>query len=81
MCGVHGSAEKPLTCRYYNEYTCWYKPQLTNADPPHAYFLNAENFPRWVETLRFDDDGNLTNILDFEAAKQLLGGGPSRNPE
>ncbi len=77
-CGVHDTDEQPLTCRYYNQYRCWYKPNLTEQEPPDAYFLSAENFTRWAELLRFDDAGKLVAGPNFEESKKALAGGGSR---
>jgi hypothetical protein len=71
-CGVHGTAEQPLTCQYYNEFRCSYKSLLNAPDPAEAYFLNSENFAVWAQELEFNDNGEIVAAPSFERAKQLL---------
>ena len=71
-CQVHGTAEQPMTCRYYNPHQCWYKPNLASAEPQSIYILTRETFPHWLQQVRFAEQGEVISIPDFEASRQLL---------
>src|SRR6266540_7447207 len=72
LCNVHGTDEKPLTCRNYNQYQCWYKPNFSLLQPRDIYIINKENFADWLELISFDENGEITSAPDFEQATALF---------
>jgi hypothetical protein len=71
-CKLHNTPEKPKICARYDPHECWYKRIFVTNEPPEAFRLNLARFNEWVKGIRFDDQGKITNIPDFELSLEIF---------
>ena len=71
-CRLHGTPQKPLICRNYDAYNCWYKKNFVNASSQEIYRLNLARFDVWIQHIQFDTGGMIASAPDFNAGLELI---------
>ena len=82
-CGVFGAAERPLRCRYYNEWNCTYRARLEPERPTDFLRITLEQYPALAASLTFDEYGVLMALppvseLRADVERALAAAGPVR---
>jgi hypothetical protein len=69
-CTVHGTAEQPRTCVYFNPHDCWYKRNFNESESPDIIELDRAHFRQLLQSLSFDDKGLLTGWPGWNAVRE-----------
>ncbi len=72
LCTVHNTSRKPKVCDYYNPYQCWYQRNLTTENPPDTILIDREGIERILPHVKFDNDGNIKEVPNWEKMRELL---------
>ena len=80
-CSVHGTAQQPKICVYFNPYGCWYKRNFHEvAEPPDLIRLDLAAFDRVVAQVGFDPDGNVTHVPPYAELRRLAAANQPADP-
>jgi len=71
-CGVFGSDERPLVCRYYDAHKCGYKHQFGAPRPPGFVRVRHAELPAVIPEFRFDDRGLSTRIPGVDDVRDAV---------
>lgn len=69
QCAVYESEERPLLCRFYDAMHCIHKRCFGKAKPEGFVRVRFEEFNWFLETFKFDEDGNITGGYDVNALR------------
>lgn len=73
LCTVHDTPRKPKTCVTYNQYRCWYKPHFDKKNEMDDLVrFDLEGFEAFLMQIRFDEEGNITEIPTWEFTQELV---------
>lgn len=72
LCKTHGTADQPLTCKYYNPHQCWYQTNFSSTEPNDIYILNQQTFNHWIQLVNLGEGGNVISAPSFEESVQAL---------
>ena len=72
LCGVYGSEERPLLCRYYDEHACTYKSQFGQPRPDDFLRVRYDHFDWFAECFRFDPDGTIVAAADMASMRSHI---------
>jgi Fe-S-cluster containining protein len=64
-CSIYGKKERPLTCTYYDEWTCSYRPRFGQARPEGYLRLKLEQWKWLTECFQFDSFGEIAHFPTF----------------
>lgn len=73
-CGVYGQPERPLACTYFNQWSCTYRHEFTQALPEGFVRLRYEHFPVLAALMQFDERGRVTRHPSVDELQQALVG-------
>lgn len=71
-CSVYGSEERPIICKYYDEWSCSYKHEFLNPRPKGFMRLKYDEFIKLMEILYADNHGALKSIPNTEEIRIQL---------
>jgi len=77
LCTAHNTPRKPKTCVFFNPYRCWYKRNFTTNDPPDIVRVDMEIMESILASVKFDEEGNITEIPSWEYIRSQAGNGAS----
>lgn len=69
-CGIYGTAERPLICKYYDAWKCTYRINFGLPRPPGFLRLRFEQWEWLTECFRFDEFGH---IVEFPGLADIRG--------
>lgn len=82
-CGVYGQPERPLLCKYYDEWKCTYRVEFGVTRPPGFMRVRLEQFAWLAECFGFDQYGAIVRRPSteelrehIEAQRRLAGSAP-----
>lgn len=73
-CSVFGLPERPLACRYYDEWRCSYKLQFENAESAGVLRVGLEQYRRLIESIEFDHNGAVQRIPAVGELRRFVNG-------
>lgn len=73
-CAVYGQPDRPLLCTYYDAWKCTYKPQFGAPRPLSLMRIRLEQWRLLVESLHFDQYGNLLAAPSLAALRAEVEG-------
>jgi hypothetical protein len=76
-CGIFGQPERPLTCRYYDEWKCLYKVRFGQPRPSDFVRVALDQFEALAECFRFDSQGTIVEYRSSEDIRRHLEANPS----
>lgn len=77
-CAVFGLPERPLSCRYYDEWRCSYKFQFEHPESAGVLRVGLEQYRRLLGSLEFDGHGAVQRMPSVGDLRNLLNSaGPS----
>lgn len=68
-CGLYGSDERPLRCRYFDEVQCPYPEMLGTPVPAGFVHVDLSVWDAVEVTFRYDDLGTLVELPDVETVR------------
>jgi Fe-S-cluster containining protein len=71
-CTVYGQPERPLICKYYDEWKCDYKRQFGEVRPADMLRLRLEQWEWLASSFLYDDNGAIVEMPPMEAIRQLV---------
>lgn len=71
-CSVYGKPERPLLCKYYDEWKCTYKVNFGMPRPPGFLKIKLEQFKWLTECFEFDQHGNVTQFPSTETVRSYI---------
>lgn len=77
LCTVHNTPRKPKTCVFLNPYRCWYK-RFAAGGPQDFIRINKKAMEAILAHVRFDAEGDITEVPKWEFIRELADGGGSR---
>lgn len=86
-CGVFGSPERPLICKYYDAWKCTYKPNFGLPRPEGFIRLRLEHWAWLTECFRFNEFGHVTEATPLADIRRHIEArwhedlAPSASPE
>jgi Fe-S-cluster containining protein len=73
-CGVFGQPSRPMLCKYYDAASCSYVVQFGQTAPPGFLRVQLEQLYWMTETVRFADDGTITQLPSTEELRAHVEG-------
>jgi hypothetical protein len=71
-CAVYGQPDRPLLCKYYDEWKCTYKERLGRPRPAGFFRVKLEHFHWLLECFQFDAAGTIVSFPSTEAIRRHL---------
>ncbi|MGE5594621.1 MAG: hypothetical protein ACM3S1_01150 [Hyphomicrobiales bacterium] len=71
-CSVYGQPERPLLCRYYDAWKCFYRPHFGKARPEEYLRIGLEEFEALTECFLFDDHGMVVAAASLEETREHI---------
>jgi hypothetical protein len=71
-CMLFGKQERPLVCKYYDEWKCSYKLQFLQPQRTGFLLLELEQFNVAIDLIKFDSNGTITHIPLIEEMRSHL---------
>lgn len=72
LCSVYGKSERPLICKYYDSWTCTYKPEFGLPRPAGYVRVGLEQYRLLLKGLEFDDSGTVTQMPSADGVRELI---------
>jgi hypothetical protein len=73
-CSVFGLPERPLACRYYDEWRCSYKFQFERPESAGVLRVGLEQYRQLLASIEFDANGAVQRIPAVEDLRRLVNG-------
>jgi len=73
-CGLYGQPDRPLRCRYYDEWSCTYRPRLEPTRPQDFFRISLEQFAALASSLTVDEYGNVGNLPPVGELREAVEG-------
>jgi hypothetical protein len=71
-CRVFGTADRPLRCQYYDEWTCGYRKAFAGDGDPSSVRIRLEEFPVLTAACTFDGSGAAIAIPTVEELRPAV---------
>lgn len=71
-CGVYGTEERPLLCRYYDAAKCSYRAEFSTPTPEGFLRVGLAEFASLSGGLRYDGDGSLVEMPALDDLRRLV---------
>lgn len=72
QCQVFGQPERPLLCKYYDEWKCSYKPQFGLPRPAGFVRVSLDQFPYLLGSFGFTPEGGISHFPGVEEMRHLI---------
>lgn len=73
-CSVYGLPERPLICKYYDEWKCDYKRQFGETRPADMIRLRLEQWEWLAACFLYDDHGAIVEMPSLDRLREMLEG-------
>ena len=74
-CSVHGTAERPLLCSYYDEHNCAYRREFLPTCPDSRVRIRLEEFPALASLYTFDQNDVAALVPGMDSIRSAIESG------
>lgn len=71
-CGVYGQPERPIVCKYYDQWKCDYKRQFGETRPADMVRLRLEQWEWLAACFLYDDNGAIVEMPPMEVLRAAI---------
>lgn len=79
-CSIFGRPERPLVCRYYDEWRCAYKLHFERAESAGVLYVGLEQYRRLLESIELDRNGSVQGWPPIAELRKLVEQPSARAP-
>lgn len=69
QCSIYGKPERPLFCRYYDEWKCTYRVEFGRTRPPATFRVRLDQFDALLECFDLDATGAVVAASSHDAMR------------
>ena len=68
-CSIYGKPERPLFCRYYDEWKCTYRIEFGSTPPPTTFRVRLDQYDALLDCFDLDVTGNVVGMSAHDAMR------------